>query len=127
MNTHIGNNSIVGAGSVVHGTFPDNSVIAGNPAKVVCSIEEYSAKRQKRQLSEATEIVKCYRRSFGCNPPKEILPAYFWLFTARTEQITTPAFLQRMKLKENFDECMKVFTKSEPLFNCYEDFLDSIQ
>lgn len=33
--THIGNNCVVGAGSVVHGTFEDNSVIAGNPAKVV--------------------------------------------------------------------------------------------
>jgi acetyltransferase-like isoleucine patch superfamily enzyme len=34
-NTSIGNNSIVGAGSVVRGKFPDNSVIMGNPAKVV--------------------------------------------------------------------------------------------
>lgn len=34
-NTTIGNNCIVGAGSVVRGKFPDNSVIMGNPAKVV--------------------------------------------------------------------------------------------
>jgi len=34
-NTVIGNNCIVGAGSVVRGQFPDNSVIVGNPAKVV--------------------------------------------------------------------------------------------
>ncbi len=33
--TNIGNNSIVGAGSVVRGKFPDNSVVIGNPAKVV--------------------------------------------------------------------------------------------
>jgi len=33
--TTIGNNCIVGAGSVVRGHFPDNSVIVGNPAKVV--------------------------------------------------------------------------------------------
>ena len=33
--TVIGNNCVVGAGSVVHGTFEDNCVIAGNPAKVV--------------------------------------------------------------------------------------------
>lgn len=31
-NTTIGNNCIIGAGSVVRGTFPDNSVIVGNPA-----------------------------------------------------------------------------------------------
>jgi acetyltransferase-like isoleucine patch superfamily enzyme len=34
-NTTIGNNSIVGAGSVLRGKFPDDSVIVGNPAKVV--------------------------------------------------------------------------------------------
>lgn len=37
-NTSIGNNCIVGAGSVVRGKFPDNSVIVGNPAKVVTRI-----------------------------------------------------------------------------------------
>jgi len=34
-NTSIGNNCIIGAGSVVRGEFPDDSVIVGNPAKVV--------------------------------------------------------------------------------------------
>jgi len=34
-NTQIGDNCIVGAGSVVRGKVPDNSVIYGNPAKVV--------------------------------------------------------------------------------------------
>lgn len=34
-NTVIGNNCIIGAGSVVRGKFPDDSVIIGNPAKVV--------------------------------------------------------------------------------------------
>jgi acetyltransferase-like isoleucine patch superfamily enzyme len=33
--TTIGDNCIVGAGSVVRGHYPDNSVIVGNPAKVV--------------------------------------------------------------------------------------------
>ena len=33
--TTLGNNVIVGAGSVVHGHFPDNVIIAGNPAKIV--------------------------------------------------------------------------------------------
>lgn len=37
-NTIIGDNCIVGAGSVVRGQFPDNSVIIGNPAKVVLTM-----------------------------------------------------------------------------------------
>lgn len=38
--TAIGRNCIVGAGSVVHGTFPDGVVIAGNPAKIIKSTSE---------------------------------------------------------------------------------------
>lgn len=34
-NTIIGDNCIVGTGSIVRGKFPDNSVIIGNPAKVI--------------------------------------------------------------------------------------------
>lgn len=37
-NTTIGDNCIVGAGSVVRGRFPDNSVILGNPAKVLTTM-----------------------------------------------------------------------------------------
>lgn len=39
LNTTIGDNCIVGAGSVVRGHFPENSVIMGNPAKVVLSMK----------------------------------------------------------------------------------------
>jgi acetyltransferase-like isoleucine patch superfamily enzyme len=37
-NTEIGGNCIIGAGSVVRGKFPENSVIIGNPAKVLMNI-----------------------------------------------------------------------------------------
>lgn len=37
-NTFVGDNCIIGAGSIVRGQFPDNSVIIGNPAKVVMTI-----------------------------------------------------------------------------------------
>lgn len=36
----IGDRCIVGAGSVVNGEFPDYSIIAGNPAKIVKTIKE---------------------------------------------------------------------------------------
>lgn len=40
----IGNHVIVAAGSVVTKSVPDNMVVAGNPAKIVCHIEEYLEK-----------------------------------------------------------------------------------
>mgnify|MGYP000899967112 FL=1 len=41
MGAKIGDNVIVGAGSVVSGSIPSNSVCAGNPAKVICSLEQF--------------------------------------------------------------------------------------
>lgn len=44
---HIGKNMIVGAGAVVTKDIPDHCVVAGNPAKVICSTEEYIEKNRK--------------------------------------------------------------------------------
>lgn len=44
----IGNNCIVGAASIVTRDVPDDSVVAGMPAKVICSIEEYYKKNMAR-------------------------------------------------------------------------------
>lgn len=40
----IGDNSIVGAGSLVTKSFPANVVIGGNPARILCTVEEYHKK-----------------------------------------------------------------------------------
>lgn len=47
--TIIGRNSIIGAGSVVKGEIPDNVVAAGNPCRILCTIEEYKKKQINRE------------------------------------------------------------------------------
>lgn len=51
--TLIGNNCIIGAGSVVTGKLDDNSVYAGNPAKRICSLEEFYLKFKKNFVQSA--------------------------------------------------------------------------
>lgn len=45
----IGKNVIVGAGAVVTKSVPDNVVVAGNPAKIICTLEEYMKKEPSRE------------------------------------------------------------------------------
>lgn len=44
----IGPKTIIGANSVVTRSLPPNTVCAGNPAKVVCSLEDYLSKHRSR-------------------------------------------------------------------------------
>lgn len=48
----IGPRTIVGAGSVVTRSLPPDTVCAGNPARVLCSLEEYLAKHRRRAASQ---------------------------------------------------------------------------
>ena len=48
-NVRIGNNVMIGAGSVVTKDVPDNSVVVGNPARVIESFDEYLEKRNKKE------------------------------------------------------------------------------
>lgn len=47
----IGNNVIVGANSTVTHDIPDNTVVAGTPSKVICTLEEYLNKEKERMKS----------------------------------------------------------------------------
>ena len=57
--TSIGDNSIIGAGSVVTRDIPPNTVAAGNPARAICTIDEFLTK-QKRQM----EMFPCFGEEY---------------------------------------------------------------
>lgn len=46
-NVKIGNNTIIGAGSLVNRDIPDNVIAAGNPCKVICTLNEYREKHKE--------------------------------------------------------------------------------
>jgi len=49
----IGPNSIVGVGSVVNQAVPPNTVVAGVPARPICTLEEYIERYQSKMISIA--------------------------------------------------------------------------
>lgn len=46
--TEIGDNVIIGSGSIVKGKLPSNAVYAGNPARFICSIEDWTQRHIKK-------------------------------------------------------------------------------
>lgn len=46
----IGDNSLIAAGSVVTKSVPSGTVVAGNPARIICTVEEYYERNKKWDL-----------------------------------------------------------------------------
>ena len=55
----IGDNVIIGANSTVTHDVPSDTVVAGSPARVICSLETYLGKESKRM-----ETAPCYGEEF---------------------------------------------------------------
>ena len=74
-NVSIGDNCVVGAGSVVSRSIPDNCVVAGNPAKFICSTSDYFEKHRT-----ASEEIGVFGREYqlpnaSIDHKKEVLEA----------------------------------------------------
>lgn len=52
----MGDNCILGAGSVLNSSMPDNAVYAGVPAKMICTIEEYGDKALAHNVMYPREL-----------------------------------------------------------------------
>ena len=73
MNTRIGDDVIIGAGSMVTKDIPDNSVVAGNPARVIGKTSEF-IDREKDRMEQAVCFDKSYSyyHSVGLEKKKEM-------------------------------------------------------
>lgn len=111
----IGNNTIIGAGSVVSGFLEGNSIYAGNPARKICNIEEYRKKIQKNQLLEAKEIYYQYKKINFTIPPKEIFHEYFYLFSSDDSELAD-VFIDKLK-EEKIN-----FKNEKSYFKNYNEF-----
>lgn len=125
MGSHIGANSIVGAGAVVSGTWPEGSVIAGNPARLVCTLGEFAAKREGRELAGAVEFATTFKGRNGAWPSVgQMTNAFAWLYLPHTEEALRE-HAELFRLNGVDPEVMRrAFLSSEPKFGSYQEFLD---
>lgn len=119
----IGDRVIIGAGSVVTRDCESNSVYAGNPARKICTLEEYYHKRKALQFAEARNIALHYRERMGENPPMEVFNEYFQLFATRQQAEANPAFQVQMTRMGSLAQTQAYMDEQPPMFEGFEAFL----
>jgi len=126
---HVGNNVIIGAGSVVSKDIPDDCVVVGNPAKVVCNIDEYKHKRENAQFREAAELVTEYRNVYGKNPGPYEMAEFFWLYTGVGDDYSNlpEDYKSKMRLVGNEDVSVTRLKENEKSFVSLQAFLSEVK
>lgn len=114
----IGDNCIIGYGSVVTKDIPANSVAIGRPAKVICTLEQYYEKRKLLCINEALNYARSIQERFGRRPEIKDFWEEFPLFLNGNE--THSELPIEGQLQDSYDY-YKVNHKS--VFNDFEDFL----
>lgn len=120
----IGDNVIIGAGSVVSRKLEGNAVYAGVPARRLMGIDEFLEKRRDAQVQEAVSLVREYEAVYGHAPEKELLREFFWLFEPRKLGNLNQVFADVLNLDDQKEQSGAMFNVSKPRFDGYEDFLN---
>lgn len=120
---HIGNNCIIGAGAVVTSDIPDNSVCAGNPAKVIMTLDEFNNRRKQSYVQDAVRNVKHFKKIHGRLPKIEELHGFSFLFLDKTEENWRKYFNGYLAVDNNVEDVKDAFFSTQPLFGSYDDFM----
>lgn len=119
----IGDNCIIGAGSIVTKDIPANSVAVGVPCKVICTIEEYYHKRKKAGLKEAQEYVRAFRHRFKRNPKVSELQEEWIYFIDASNLDQYPEIPTQHKIGRGYEKWLKEYKAP---YKSYEDFMQSV-
>lgn len=121
----IGDNCIIGLGSVVTKDIPSNSVVCGSPARVVFTLEEYYEKRKKQSVKEAILYARHLREKIG----RDLLPDDFseeWALFFREEDFKEYPEMHKI-IDWRLSGCKKLFwEKHKPMFDGFNDFMRNV-
>ena len=122
MGSNIGDNVIIGAGSVVSGHIPSNTVCAGNPAKIICSLDQFLVKGRTR----FEESARCYYAGIKRKKQdvtEEDMIIYRSLFAEKSEMERYIAYGKFRGLENEKIINMENYRK----YKTFNDFMEDIQ
>lgn len=118
----IGDNCIIGLGSLITKDIPNNSVVAGSPAKVICTLEEYYKKRKVASIEESKAYAREVQKYYGRRPVMEDFREEFPLFWTPDMPVSKEfRELVKFQLAGAYDEFI---VNNKPLYPSFEAFLD---
>lgn len=115
MGADIGDNVIIGAGSVVSGKVESNSVYAGNPAKKICTLEEHYMKLKLGFEDSARIFANRFKEIEGRFPRIDEMELYKALFIDKTEE-NMEKYFNNSKIKFAIKEMPKKYDNIEDMF-----------
>lgn len=118
----IGDNSFIGAGSIVTKDIPGGSIAVGAPCKVIMSLDEYYKKRENLYKAEALEYARSIKERFGRMPVPEDFFEEFPLFVSGDEVEKYPEIPIRRQLGPAYQ---KYVSSHKAKYSSFEAFLDA--
>ena len=110
----------MGINSTIMGNIPSNSVVAGTPAKVICSIDDYYKKREVKSLEESFEYARSIKERLGRDPvPEDFFESFVW-FVSGNEIENYPQIPIEYQLGPAY-EYYKIHHKA--MFSSFNEFL----
>lgn len=124
MGSRVGNNVIVGAGSVVNGIVPDNTVVAGNPARIIRTLDEHYKIRKEKTIIEAAECVNAFYDANSRYPSIQEIGQFWQLFMERNKDVVLNSGVNVNLNGDIKEEVIEDFLKTGQVFNGYDDFIN---
>lgn len=124
MGATIGNNVIIGAGSVVSGNIPDNCVAAGNPAKVIRTLDEHYKYRKNKYMDEAILYAIKFKEKYHRYPNQNEMGCFFPIFLKRDKKELKKYHIRTKLNGDNEKEIIDYFLKSYSVFENYDEFIN---
>jgi len=121
-NVTIGNNCIIGTSSIVTKNVPDNSIVAGSPARIISTIDRFYKNRKGKCVEEAFVYANSIEERFGRKPTVDDFKEEFYLFTDRDNLGLVPEDYVKKQLSDTYENFIALHQKK---FLNIEEFIEN--